>query len=380
MRAASDSAVSSSQHRHGACSDDRAGVELRRHEVHGAAADLHAVVQRLPLRVEPGNAGSSDGWMFSTRSGKRVEEAGAEPPHEAGQADDVRRRARRSASTSARRRPRGSASPRVRHDQRLDAGRPRALAAPARRARSRSRRAIVASSRPSGDGVDERLEVASRGPRPARRGGGPPAASSDIDDARRSPATTAPMTCTVFAGLRAAAADDAAASASAHGDDQPDAHVERAEHVVERHAARACRATRRAAAPATTPRRTSAAVPSGRMRGRLSVMPPPVMCAMPLTQAGRRAAAASRAGSERCGAQQRLADRLAELGDVAVDRQAERARRRSAAPASSRWCAGRPTAEPISTSPGTSAAPVDRARARSTAPTMKPATSYSPSA
>ncbi len=35
-----------------ACSDDRAAIELRGHEMHGRAADAHAVLERLPLRVE----------------------------------------------------------------------------------------------------------------------------------------------------------------------------------------------------------------------------------------------------------------------------------------------------------------------------------------
>ena len=42
------------EHRHGALDDDRAGVELRGHEMHGDAAHLHAVRERLLLGVKPG--------------------------------------------------------------------------------------------------------------------------------------------------------------------------------------------------------------------------------------------------------------------------------------------------------------------------------------
>ena len=63
------------KHRHGRLPHDRPGVELRRHEVHGAAGHLHAVGQRLAGASTPGKAGSSDGWTFSTGPGKRVEEA-----------------------------------------------------------------------------------------------------------------------------------------------------------------------------------------------------------------------------------------------------------------------------------------------------------------
>ena len=52
MRAASDSTVSSGSTGTAACSDDRPGVELLGDEVHRAARHLHAVRQRLPLRVD----------------------------------------------------------------------------------------------------------------------------------------------------------------------------------------------------------------------------------------------------------------------------------------------------------------------------------------
>ena len=52
MRAESVSTVSSSSTGTAACSHDRPRVQVLVHEVHRAAGDLHAVLQRLVLRVE----------------------------------------------------------------------------------------------------------------------------------------------------------------------------------------------------------------------------------------------------------------------------------------------------------------------------------------
>ena len=126
------------------------------------------------------------------------------------------------------------------------------------------------------------------------------------------------------------------------------------------------------------PCRTSAAVPSGSMRGRLSVRPPPVMCAMPFT--GRPpAAAAARAGTTDAAAAAPR-PRCRPARERGCRRRGRACRRRCGAPASSRWCAGPTDGTPSSTSPGTDRRGRRRAVARSTAPTMKPARSYSPSA
>ena len=69
MRADSRSTVSSSRTGTAACSDDRAAVELAGHEVHGRAADPHAVLERLRCASTPGNAGSSDGWTLRMACG-----------------------------------------------------------------------------------------------------------------------------------------------------------------------------------------------------------------------------------------------------------------------------------------------------------------------
>ena len=53
-RAASVASSSSSQHGHRRLRDDRAAVDVRRDEMHGAAVDAHAVGQRAPMRVQPG--------------------------------------------------------------------------------------------------------------------------------------------------------------------------------------------------------------------------------------------------------------------------------------------------------------------------------------
>ena len=163
-------------------------------------------------------------------------------------------------------------------------------------------------------------------------------------------------------------------------DDQPDAHVERPQHVVVGHAAGPLQPLEERRHP---PRRASIArvrCPAGSMRGRLSVMPPPVMCAMPLMQPGRRAAAGSTDRYERCGASSASPIVRPSSGTTRRRRSSPATRTRSGARASSRWCAGRTRAAPISTSPGAMPRAVDQPFARDTTPTMKPATSYSPSA
>ena len=56
----------------------------------------------------------------------------------------------------------------------------------------------------------------------------------------------------------------------------------------------ASRSQPKTAGSSQAPRSTSAPMPSGRMRGRFSVSPPPVMCASPRTPPARIAASAGR--------------------------------------------------------------------------------------
>ena len=85
-------------------------------------------------------------------------------------------------------------------------------------------------------------------------------------------------------------------------DDQADAHVERPPHVILGHVARSLQPLEDGG---TRHRERSmrAAVPAGRIRGRLSVMPPPVMCAIPLMRpdgrSGRMSGRYERCGSSR---------------------------------------------------------------------------------
>ena len=160
--------------------------------------------------------------------------------------------------------------------------------------------------------------------------------------------------------------------------EQADAHVERALGIVARHAAG--RHQPRKSGGTVQPRRSIAAlVPSGSTRGRLSVMPPPVMCAMPFTQPGaeqRPHDAADRSGAARAaprrpscpssgtrrrhGQAEVLEDDLARQRIAVGVQAARRQRRRSRRRARSRL----PSIIAVA----------------STAPTMKPARSYSPSA
>ena len=61
MRAASVFRGVAIQHRHHGLLHDRAGIEPLIDKMHGAAGKFDAVLDRLVLRVEPGNAGSRDG-------------------------------------------------------------------------------------------------------------------------------------------------------------------------------------------------------------------------------------------------------------------------------------------------------------------------------
>ena len=228
-------------------------------------------------------------------------------------------------------------------------------------------------------GVDERLQVAAApGDEYADRRAGCSRLSvvdhaavtrdggSPIATAPGSPAAASIISAAILVRLRA-------------DDHHPDPHVERAQHVVsgtwpvlleQRKSAGRVHASRSNA---------TGCVPAGKMRGRLSVIPPPVMCAMPLirpaieqrTQTGR---------YERCGASSasptvdaELAARACRLDSpahvehdpprqrVAVGVQPRRRQRRSARHRA-RSCCRRSTVS------------------RATAPTMNPATSYSPSA
>ena len=57
--------------------------------MHGDAADSHAVLERLPLRVEAREGGSSDGWMFRMRFGNASSSRRSDQPHEPGEADEA---------------------------------------------------------------------------------------------------------------------------------------------------------------------------------------------------------------------------------------------------------------------------------------------------
>ena len=156
----------------------------------------------------------------------------------------------------------------------------------------------------------------------------------------------------------------------------PDAHVERALELVDRHAARRRRPGRR---PAPASRSTGRRWPTrsaGSTRARLAASPPPVTWLNGVHLDARRSAPGSRA--RRSGsAQQLLAERAAELRRPR--RSSGQPARSSAArggPASSRWSAGRWTpSRPARRRRGPGPAP--SSRSASTTPVPAPATSYS---
>ena len=291
--------------------------------------------------------------------GKRLEQRRADQPHESGEADQVDAAGAQRVGERRDRRRRGRDS-RADRDTRVSMPAARARARPGGVGRFEIDDAIVASSAPRRDRVDDRLQIAAAaGDQDAE-----PAASRRVRVVARprSPATTVADDATRagLAGARQQRRARARRRRGAHDDDQADAHVERAEHLVARDARRAAAAAGRAAARPTRADRSRPRSPSGRMRGRFSVMPPPVMCAMPLTS--------PRSSSGRTSAQirpvrreQRVADGRAELRHERVGAAARHARTARGARASSRWCAGRTTA-------GRSA----RRRARCVRPSMTP--------
>ena len=91
------------EHRHRGLQDDRPAIELA-----PSTRCTVAPVTRTPCSSacrcasRPGNAGSSDGWMFRIRFGKRLEQRRPDQPHEAGEADQVDVARCEQSSTSAR--------------------------------------------------------------------------------------------------------------------------------------------------------------------------------------------------------------------------------------------------------------------------------------
>ena len=77
-------------------------------------------------------------------------------------------------------------------------------------------------------------------------------------------------------------ADDRVGVVFGDDQDQADAHVEDAVHLGRSTEPRRC-SQGKTGGTGHDPRRSRMAQPSGRMRGGLSIRPPPVMCAMPCT-------------------------------------------------------------------------------------------------
>ena len=69
--------------------DDRAGVEIFVHEVHGAAGKFHAVFEGLALRFEAGKGGQQRGMNIQDAIRKGGDEIRREQAHVAREADEV---------------------------------------------------------------------------------------------------------------------------------------------------------------------------------------------------------------------------------------------------------------------------------------------------
>ena len=78
--------------RHDGLRDDGAGVEKFVDEMHRAAAEFHAVFERLALRFQAGKRGQQRRVNIQDASAIGGDEIGREQAHEAGQADQVHAR------------------------------------------------------------------------------------------------------------------------------------------------------------------------------------------------------------------------------------------------------------------------------------------------
>ena len=89
MRADNVAIVSLVEDWHARLHDDRAGIELAGDEVHGRPGDLHAMPERLLLRIDAGERRQQRRMDVEHGVGKRVEQPRADQAHEAGEADQA---------------------------------------------------------------------------------------------------------------------------------------------------------------------------------------------------------------------------------------------------------------------------------------------------
>ncbi len=307
--------------------------------MHRRAAHAHAVLERLPLRVETGKRRQQRWMNVQDAIGKRVEQRRPHQPHETGETDNATSRERQHI------------------DDRLVVG------VPARRNRAGpgTRRRMPASRARSSPAASRRLDTTT-----AIRASSPPPAIASMIDCRfdprpeiRTPSrrftsawsrsgpsgrrrSTCPMTIGRFARVAEQAGHVPLVLVAAH-DDQADAHVERAEHFVASRSRRARPAAGTAAGRSTRcgrwsrrsrrkhPRKIFGDAAAGDVRH-------------PLDES-RLEQRAHRAQVRAMRRQQRVSDADAELRHDRVRRRSRTPRRTHGGRASSRWCAGRPRAD-----------------------------------
>ena len=85
----SDIVVGDGNHR---LQNDRASIERLIDKVHGAAAEFHAVIERLALRLESGKRRQQRGMDIENSAAKRRDEVRREQAHESGQAHQIHAR------------------------------------------------------------------------------------------------------------------------------------------------------------------------------------------------------------------------------------------------------------------------------------------------
>ncbi|MBA7654549.1 hypothetical protein ES703_62429 [subsurface metagenome] len=76
-------------HRHGTLHHDRTGISLRDHEMHRRTGNLHAGLQRLAVRIEPGKRRQQRGMDVEHPPVPALNEFGGEQPHETAETDQL---------------------------------------------------------------------------------------------------------------------------------------------------------------------------------------------------------------------------------------------------------------------------------------------------
>src|SRR5262245_35262922 len=77
------------EHRHGGLKHDWAAIELRRNQMYRGATHTHAVRQRLPLSIQPGEGRQERRVNVEDAVRESLEQRRADAAHETGETDET---------------------------------------------------------------------------------------------------------------------------------------------------------------------------------------------------------------------------------------------------------------------------------------------------